>query len=260
MTVGASGRIRFFAGRWLGRGIRGQVTGVRCQEMRFEEGEGAEDGVADIVAPVAVIDCVEGVERDWRLEIGGWRLGIADLRVLIPVLCFPAGEESLYGGDVFRVALFEREADQTVGGEVVGVARVVHARRTEWAEREPCDVTGCLADGWQDARVVGVVVDVPQAVDGDGEIAEVRAVVFGEPAFIVLKGEDAGEDFLEGGFDDQVGCDGADDGEGCGAGDLLVCCFRFKTGKKLFRCDGETRADVFEWDNALMAEFCGSEG
>ena len=54
-------------------------------------------------------------------------MGIADLWRLIPVPRFLAGEESFYGGDDFRVAFFEREADEAVGGEVVGVARVVHA-------------------------------------------------------------------------------------------------------------------------------------
>ena len=62
----------------------------------------------------------------------------------------------------------------------------MHSRGAYGVEREPGDVAGCFADGGQDAFISGMVVDVPEAINGNGEIAEIRAVVFGEPAFLVL--------------------------------------------------------------------------
>jgi hypothetical protein len=62
----------------------------------------------------------------------------------------------------------------------------VHSRGAYGVEGEPGDVIGGFADGGQDALISGMVVDVPEAINGDGEITEIRAVVFREPAFRVL--------------------------------------------------------------------------
>ena len=92
--------------------------------------------------------------------------------------------------------------------------------------------------------IAGGIDEVPEAVERDGEVTGVGAVVFPEPALVGLQGEGALLLSGEGAVGNEVGADLADPRERGEASDLLVSCLRLEARRELSGRLAEAAVDI----------------